>query len=122
MKYSGKINLAKLKKAKLINIKGNSATKLCVVIPVEDNHLFVSEKGGVFLDLVAHEVDPSQYGNTHILTQNFPKEVYEKMNDEERKNQPILGSLKELPDSAAKAAETAPTVEGSTVTDDDLPF
>ena len=84
---------------------------------IEDNNLFVGEKG-VYFDFILREIseDKRQYGNTHIICQNIPKEKFEKMTEDEKKAQPILGQIKEY-----QAAQMQATAE-VTPEDADLPF
>ena len=42
--FSIKVNLLKLTGAFLTNFKGNTTTKRCVVIPIDDSNLFLGEK------------------------------------------------------------------------------
>ena len=112
--YSIKLGLQKLKGAFLTNLKGKTATKKCLCIPIEENHLFVGEKD-TYLDLSVIELKDSKYGDSHCIRQTFPKDLYEKMSDDEKKLIPILGNMREM-----KAA----TQEIKTVAEpeDDLPF
>lgn len=96
------LNLLKLKSAGVTKITGKTgAVKECLIIPIEDNQLYVSktEEGkpkGVFLDLTLWENQtPSQYGDTHYCKQNFSKE-YREAHAEEIKNTPILGNMKPI--------------------------
>src|SRR5690606_13345668 len=87
----------------------------CLLIPIDQNSLFKSEKGGVYLNLIHFEMkEPKDYGD-HIVKQSLPKEVRESMSDEEKQSQPILGNSK-FEFTASEAS--APVVD----TEDDLPF
>ncbi|MGL5912789.1 MAG: hypothetical protein ACRCZB_01390 [Bacteroidales bacterium] len=120
--FSIKADLLKLKNSFITNIKGKTATKKCLVIPIEDAKLFLGEKG-VYLDLTAIEMREARYDDTHIVKQNFTKEVYEAMTEEEKEAQPILGSLKPLKPSPAKQMEVKNSMDAETAFDnDDLPF
>ena len=44
MNYNVKIDLKKLEKVAVMNIQGKNGLIKCVVIPVEENNIFVSEK------------------------------------------------------------------------------
>jgi len=114
--YSIKQDLLKLKGAFVTNLKGKTATKRCLVIPIDDARLFLGQKG-VYLNLTAIEMQNSQYGDTHCIKQSFDKEVYERMTDEERNAQPILGGLRPL-----KRAEQAIEASNIVEAEDDLPF
>lgn len=118
MNYNGKIDFKKFKNSALIDLKGKTATKRCICIPVKDNNLFVGEKG-VYFDFILREIaeDKRQYGNTHIICPNIPKEKFEKMTEEEKKAQPILGQIKEY-----QAAQMQATAEVAPEDNSDLPF
>lgn len=119
MNYGVKLNLAKLQSVGVANIKGKTSTKACVIIPIEENHIFVSEKGGVYLDMTAIEMRAERYGQSHVVKLAIPKEVYEKMSDEERKTQEILGALSPL---KARSAEVNNNIGTESVNEDELPF
>ena len=94
-KISGKLNLLQLHAVRKM-ITGQLGPVECLVIPIQKNNLFVGEKG-VYLDLIAFEVDPAKRNadskDTHLIKQSFSKEVREKMTDEQLKALPILGNL-----------------------------
>ena len=120
--FSIKTDLLKLKGSFVTNLKGKAETKRCLVIPVEDAQLFLGEKG-VYLNLTALEMREERYGDTHIVKQSLPKDVYQAMTDEERNAQPILGSLKPLEPAPAKQRQVTQTTDTAAVeNEDDLPF
>ena len=88
MNYSEKIDLLKLKDAFLANMKGRTATKKCVIIPVEDNFIFIGEKG-VYLNLTCIELRDKKY-QSFVVKLEIPEEIREKMSEDERKAQPII--------------------------------
>ena len=113
-----KLNLAKLNKVAAVNLKGKSGNVVkCVVIPVDENDIFLSEKGGIYLDLVAVAMKEERYGQTHFIKRAIPDEKYKSMTDEEKKNIPIVGSISPI---KAKQADVTQSMES--VEDDDLPF
>ena len=63
MNYNVKLNLAKLIGAKLAKVSGKPA----VIIPVEDNEIFLSEKGGAYLDLAAWYNEEQKYDQLYSL-------------------------------------------------------
>lgn len=86
---SGKINLSALVHA----VKKSPKTgKSYIAIPIEENHLFLSEKGNVFLDLSCNEHINEEYKQTHIVSQSVPKEVYEALKAKSE-YAPTLGNL-----------------------------
>ena len=111
-----KLNLLQLQGAFVTNLKGKTATKRCLVIPVDDAHLYVGQKG-CYLNMTAIEMQNSQYGDTHCIKQNLEKSVYEGMTEEQRRAMPIIGSMRQSERTQA-ALDTSHVVEG----DEDLPF
>jgi hypothetical protein len=87
-----KLNLSGLKHAKM-EANGKSGKVKGIFIPIDVNKLFLSDKGNVYLDLVAFPYkEPKEYG-THLIKQSFSKEAREKMSKEELEGMPILGNL-----------------------------
>lgn len=122
-----KLNALKYKNAGVASLKGSTATKKCLVIPIEDNNLFVSANAdgtpkAVYLDLRAFALRESKYDQTHLVKQSLPKEVREKMSKEELDAMPILGGMKAFESVSNNAADAcnAPMVGVGSV--DDLPF
>ena len=94
--FSIKVGMMKLNGAFLKNLKGNTATKRCLIIPVDDNDcMFVGEKD-VYLNLTAIEVENPQYGDTHCVKPDIPKEKREQMTHEQLRETPILGNMRRL--------------------------
>ena len=123
MNYSISINLSRLAGAVFTNLKGKTATKRCLVIPIDDAGLYAGEKG-IYLNLVAYEQRDAKYGNTHLVKRSLSKAEREAMTDEQLRAVPILGDMKEL-----KPATVQPTTEmqgaqfvADDGTVDDLPF
>ncbi len=126
MNYTGKMNLLRFKSACIVNMQGKTMKKKGVFIPIDDNCLFVSTDDagnakGVYVDFMAWEnKQPSQYGDTHSIKQNYPKEVRTLLNEGELKSIPYFGNLRPYK-SENKAAE-ARTV-GEVINEiGDLPF
>ena len=115
---TSKINLTGLKPSrKLIN--GKSGQIDCLVIPIKENHLFIGEKGGLYLDLQHHEIkNPKKDQNdSHLVKQSLPKEVYEKMTDQEKQEMPILGNSRTW-----TSQSNEPQLSEAQNEEDDLPF
>ena len=93
---SVKLNLAGLKHT-VKKMKGQSADEIeCIVIPIDLNKLYRGEKG-LYLDLTLIEIkDRSKQApdqkDTHLIKQSFPKDFYESLSEEQRKEYPILGN------------------------------
>lgn len=127
--YGIKINALKFQNAGVLNIKGRTGTKRCLVVPIEDNHLFesVNEDGSpkaVYLDLNAFALREAKYEQTHLIKQSLPKEIRESMTKEQLDAMPILGGMKPLvnPSSANAATTSNVPFAQSTEDDSDLPF
>lgn len=121
--FSIKADLLKIKGAAMINLKGRTATKRCLVIPVDDSGLFVGEKG-VYLNMTAVEMQEPKYGDTHCLKVSLDKDAYKALSEEERKAIPIIGGMREL-ESQARTMKVTQSIDATQAVEnpeDDLPF
>ena len=119
--YSIKTDLLKLQGAFVTNIKGKTTTKQCLCIPIDGSGLFLG-KQGCYLNLTAIEMQNPQYNDTHCLKVSHDRAVYERMTDEQRAAQPIVGGLHELkkkPQAAVDLSANNPYMVGA---EEDLPF
>ena len=111
--------------------------KECVVIPVNDNNLFISSKGTIVLTTLLLKMKESKWGKTHSIQAHIKKEEREKMSEEQRKEAAKeLGYFKPFEDRGnaerqnnnpsynsaqrASAAHTATTTNSTTNNGDDL--
>lgn len=110
--------------------------KECVVIPVNDNNLFISSKGTIVLTTLLLKMKESKWGKTHSIQAHIKKEERDKMTEEQRKEAAKeLGYFKPFEDrgnaerqnnnppynSATRAsAAPAPATNGKTNNGDDL--
>ena len=120
--YSIRVDLQKLNGAFLKNLTGKTATKRCIIIPVDDNpSMFIGEKG-CYLNMTAFETQNNQYGDTHLIKPNLPKEVRERMSDDERQAVPILGNMSpfKAPEQQVTGSVDPNAPEGQQ--QEDLPF
>ena len=88
-----KLNLKQLKHIEK-ELPGKDGKKVkCLIIPVVENRIFEGEKGS-YLDITAIEIKnkTGDSKDTHLLKQNFAKEIYEAMSEEEKRAEPILGN------------------------------
>lgn len=114
---SAKINLTTLKSV-ITTRKGKSGEIEGIFIPIKENNLFKSDKGNVYLDLNAFELkEKKEDGDTHLIKQSLPKDVYQSLSDEEKKALPIIGNLKVWGGASSNETETTFIDE-----DSDLPF
>ena len=110
-----------------MQIQGRTGVLRCLVIPVEDNNIFVTtdennHPKAAYIDLTAWELKNHKYDETHMIKQSLPKEVREKMTDEEKKAIPILGGLKPVIFESQNAASSCAAPIAQTQNSDDLPF
>jgi hypothetical protein len=83
-----KFNGAKVKELK--NQKGENVE--CLIIPIKDNNIYVSQKNEAFINLSAREKTDQRF-STHSLVINVDKETYKKMDSSQRSNMPIVGLM-----------------------------
>lgn len=115
--YSINTDLLKLKGAFVTNIKGKTATKRCLCIPIDDSGLFLG-KQGCYLNMTAIEMQNPKFSYTHCIKVDFDKEVREQMTEEEKKAQPIIGGLHKL----ERKQEQMPVTGYVSADNDDMPF
>lgn len=126
----GKLNFAALESHAVAEFpkKGQEEKIKCLVIPIKENHLFMSEKGNIYMDIVAFErKEPMKDKDgaivqTHLVKQSLPKEVRDKMTDEQKRNQPIIGSLTILGGTFTEKQAIPDDSIDTGVDGDDLPF
>ena len=116
----GKLNLATLDHV-VMKKKGKDDKEIeCIVIPIEKNNLFKSEKGNIYLDIIAFELKEPKHGDTHLVKQSLPKKVREGMSKEALDAMPILGNLKVMGlQEATPNSDSEGVVQSE---NDDLPF
>lgn len=124
--FSIKADLLKLRGAFMMNIKGKTAMKRCLCIPVDEAGVFVGEKG-VYLNMTAVAMQEPKYGDTHFVKVNLDRDSYNALTEEERRAIPILGGMREL--EQRSQVITTQTFDASAVRGggddnpgDDLPF
>ena len=125
--FNAKLNLLKLKRAGVMQIQGRGEVLRCLVIPIEENNIFVSTDDNnrpkaAYLDLTAWALQNPKYDETHMIKQSLPKDVREKMTDEEKKAMPILGGMRPVSFEVQNAATTCDAPFAQTQNLDDLPF
>ncbi len=115
----GRINLQSLVCTKM-EVKGKNGQVKGLFIPLANNHIFEGEKG-CYLDIVAFELKEPKDNQTHLVKQSLPKDVREKMTQEEKNAMPIIGNLNT---GGQSQSEHSGDVNGGKTAspDDDLPF
>lgn len=76
--YKLKIDLAKLCGTQVIDVQG----KKSVVIPVDDNGIFISQRGAVYLDFNIRESREVKYGQTHFAKVSVNKKTFATLSNE----------------------------------------
>lgn len=94
----GKMNLLKLKNARIISVQGEKGMKKGVFLPIEENFIYVSTDGhgqakGAFFDFVCFRTNDLRYGNTHALKTAIPFRVRQNMSEEEYRSYQYFGNL-----------------------------
>ena len=77
----------------------------CVIIPIKAANIFVSDKGGIYLnlDILENKQGEDQYGNTHMIKLDIGQE---RRNAGEQS--PIVGNCKTKHFGDSKPAQPAP--------------
>ena len=138
-KLVGSLNLAKLSNVGIMTIQGQSCAKKCLVIPIEENDIFIkveektSRDGQKYTDkkycigieiYSSRETDP--YGNTHYAKVSVSKDYINShtLEDVAARNKIYLGNLKpmQIPNSNQASTVDAPPAVPAYSSDDDLPF
>tara|TARA_R110001632_G_scaffold9494_1_gene36458 strand:- start:1546 stop:1890 length:345 start_codon:yes stop_codon:yes gene_type:complete len=109
----GKLNLTAFKHA----IKKGKSGQECLVIPIDDNNLFKSTKGNVYLDIIAFEIrnPQAESKDTHIVKQSKPE-------DKRSNEDPIIGNLSVLSSGGGESAPTTAVSANPLQEEDDFPF
>ena len=121
-----KINLSAFEGAGIITLASRDGkAKKCLVIPIEENHLYEGEKG-IYADFIAWEMkEKKENGATHLVKQSFPKEVREAMSEEEKRALPIFGDLRDAMTEKKEMETYSVPAQAGYATEppvDDLPF
>lgn len=139
VKLVGSINLARLSNVGIINVKGKTGVKKCVVIPIEDNDIYINVKEKTEMDgtkkisktyalgcEVYEKREVDKYDNTHYIKCSVSKNYIEShtQEDVDARNKIYLGDFKpvEIPSSNQAGTIDAPNVDASQDPNSDLPF
>lgn len=88
--FKVKLDLSKMCGVQVVDVQGRK----CVVIPVADNSIFLSQKGGIYLDLLAKENAEPKYGQTHFIKRSVSKKAFAELSQESKDNlKNIIGNL-----------------------------
>lgn len=124
--YKLKLDLAKLCGSQIVEVQGRK----CVVLPVDDNGIFLSQRGAAYLDLNIRESREVKYGQTHFAKVSVNKKTFATLSNEAKealKN--VVGNMapdEYNADSNATATVTTNAVAEPSVTKEvdvnNLPF
>jgi len=117
-----RIGMLKLSGACVKTINGKTATKRCLIVPIDDNPCFFLGEKDCYLNLVAIGSTNSQYGDTHFVIGDMPRELRESMTQEQRNALPILGNIKPIERQATPQMQVGSMGSDSFADEDDLPF
>lgn len=81
------IQLNKLNDVSVVDVRGRK----CVVVPVNENGIYISEKGTIVLSFFMSKMREEQWGKTHTLKRKLNKEEYNTWTKEQRDNNPVAG-------------------------------
>ena len=77
---------------------------------------------GCYLSRTANAQDNSQYGNSHFVRGDIPRELYDQMTEEQRKSFAILGNMKPILPKQQQVSATTNMDSPEDQPQDDLPF
>lgn len=130
--FNVQVDLTKLPGAKVMTIQGKKESKLCVVIPIDnevgtvcDGYEAYTKEGfptiksfeDVKLTMVAIEYKNKRHGITHGLKPSFTQKFMDTLNPEQLYNTPWLGTMK--PWSNQHQEQPKSSVEGDLPGDDE---
>ena len=104
--YGIKVDLQKLQNVFFRNFTGTTATKRCICIPIDDNPCIYLGEKSCNLNLTANETDKQQYGDTHYVKGDIPKDIYDKMTEQQRRSYPILGNMRPIGPKQQQVTQT----------------
>lgn len=107
--FNIKIELDRIPGAKIMDIKGETATRRCIVIPIDNDRGTVIDEykkfdhslGGMTSKPLAHvqllatayESANQNYNSSHYIKPQVSKEYFERMSETQVHNLPFIGSL-----------------------------
>lgn len=111
--YAIKLDLSKLKHV-VRELKTESGrTAKVILLDVASNNIFLSDKGSIYLDLVAFENKEIKFDNTHSLKQSLSAEIRKNMTAEQIKTMPFLGNMKPIGGGGNSEQSSAPQAAAS---------
>lgn len=100
-----KLSLHTLKNVEVQTLKG----KRCVCIPADENGIFLSDKGGIYISFFINKLKDQKWGYTHSLKRKMSIDEYKNSTKEDRDNMPICGYFE--PYKPKEGTNTQPTYQ-----------
>lgn len=119
-----RVDLLKLKGSFMRNLQGQTTTKRCLIIPVDENeNIFTGEKG-CYLNLTAIRMQEEHFSETHCIKGDYPREYREKLTREQLRELPIFGGMKPVQAKPKPTMQVSGTMPQSAFSPDGdgLPF
>lgn len=94
--FNIKIELDRIPGAKIMDIKGDVATRRCIVIPIVDPSLGAMTSRPlehVQLLATAYESANQSFGSSHYIKPQVSREYFERMSETQVRSLPFIGSL-----------------------------
>ena len=117
---STNINLSALKHT-VKKMKTQAGVEIdCLVIPIALNKLIQGKEGAVYLSTIGFPLKEKRNDSpqTHIIKQSFPKEYFDTLTEEQKREFPILGNHVLYGEQAA----VVNAMELDPLNEDGLPF
>lgn len=118
--YTIRLDLKKIPGAFTANIQ-TAVTKPYLCIPLDDSGLYNGAKG-CYLTLTAIAMAEPKFDDTHRIEIRLDKDEYDRMTEDERRAQPIIGGMHELQRKTPVEAEATAQIFPEAGQDDGLPF
>lgn len=83
------LNLGTLNNVEVVEYKG----KQCVIIPVDENGIFLSEKGGKYLPFIMSPLSEMKWGKTHTFKRKLTRDEYQRFTKAQKDAMPVVGYL-----------------------------
>lgn len=81
------IQLSRLNNVETVEYKG----KRCVVIPIEENGIYTSDRGTLVLSLFMARMPEPKWGKTHTVKRKLTGDEYKNMTRQQRDKHPVIG-------------------------------
>ena len=81
------LHLNKLNGVSVVDVRGTK----CVVIPVDSNGIYISDKGTIVLSYFMSKMPEEKWGKSHTLKRKLTKDEYKSLSKDQRDNTPIAG-------------------------------